>query len=196
MTFNVGVPNGNQSPGVFPVQNNTNFQRLKEIINADHNFTDSAAVNQGAHKQVGLINRDTPVGLPGINGVLYSKEVAGITQLFFFNGPNDYQITPTFSQNAPTKITGTVTLNAGQMSPNLYSIPPNTQGTVFYNYIGTNLFKYYMFYRSANDLASANSILIQGSDSPTINTTSSELKVINSSATTRTIGYWINTVSF
>lgn len=95
MTFNITVPNAAQSPGLFPSQNNNNFQRLKDIINNDHNFTDSASAGQGIHKQCTFINRATPVGLPAGNGVLYSQaDGTGASQLRWYNGASDLPITP------------------------------------------------------------------------------------------------------
>lgn len=94
MTFSTIVPNASQSPGLFPAQNNTNFTRLKSIIDADHLFTDTSATNQGAHRQVTFINRAVPVGLPiGTNAILYTaNDSGGIPQLNFYNGTN-YQLT-------------------------------------------------------------------------------------------------------
>lgn len=98
MTFTIIAPNANQSPGLFPAQNNTNFRRLKDIINADHNFTDSTATNQGAHKKVSLINVDPdnpPSGLPGYNGIFYSRaNPDNSAQLWWYNGVSRKQLTP------------------------------------------------------------------------------------------------------
>lgn len=95
MTFSIVVPNASQSPGLFPAQNNTNYQRLKDIINNDHNFTDSASAGQGIHKQATFINRATPVGLPAGNGILYSQaDTTGASQLNWYNGSTNIQLTP------------------------------------------------------------------------------------------------------
>lgn len=113
MTFTIIAPNANQSPGLFPAQNNTNFQRLKDIINAEHNFTDSTATNQGVHKQVSYINRSDPAALPGINSILYAKaDSLGASQLWFYNGANRYQLTPP-NVVAPYKIVSTNLLISG-----------------------------------------------------------------------------------
>ena len=96
MTFNIVVPNAGQSPGVFPAQNNTNFSRLKTIINADHNFTDSIAASEGAHKKATFINLSPqPIGFPaGTNGILYSfPDSDGASQLRWYNGASDQQVT-------------------------------------------------------------------------------------------------------
>jgi hypothetical protein len=95
MTFSINVPNAAQSPGLFPAQNNTNFLRLRDIINNDHNFTNSAAAAQGIHKQVTLINRSTPVGLTAGNAIVYTKpDIFGATQLWLYNGATNQQLTP------------------------------------------------------------------------------------------------------
>jgi len=94
MTFSIIVPNANQSPGLFPTQNNTNFQRIKDIVNNDHNWTNSSSASQGIHKQCTFINRTTPVGLPAGNGVLYSQaDTTGASQLRWYNGASDVQVT-------------------------------------------------------------------------------------------------------
>lgn len=73
MTFDANVPNGGQSPGLFPTQANTNFARLKTLINAEHVFNDTAGVTDGVHKQMTTINRSDPVSLPaGTNFMFYS----------------------------------------------------------------------------------------------------------------------------
>lgn len=95
MSFNIIVPNQGNSPGIFPAQNNENFRRLKAIINAEHDFTDSTSLSQGIHKQCTFINRATPVGLPAGNGVLYSQaDGSGASQLHWYNGASDVTITP------------------------------------------------------------------------------------------------------
>lgn len=74
MTFDANVPNGGQSPGLFPTQANTNFARLKTLINAEHVFNDTAAVNDGVHRQMTLVDRTNPVSLPaGTNMMMYSN---------------------------------------------------------------------------------------------------------------------------
>lgn len=93
MTFNTNVPNAGQSPGLFPPQNNTNFDRLKVIINNDHVFNDTSPLptldTDGRHRQVTLISRSDPGGfLPaGTNGIIYSKlGASGSSSPWWFNG--------------------------------------------------------------------------------------------------------------
>src|SRR6516225_3709628 len=164
MTFSIIVPNATQSPGLFPAQNNTNFQRLKDIINNDHNFTDSTSLGQGIHKQCTMINRDTPVGLPAGNGILYSQaDGVGASQLHWYNGASDVTLTPPIV-NAPLKVTGSVVLAGNATSSSVYTVPPNSQGTICVNYISPagNFYRLYMFYRSSTSSVGAQLIL----DSP------------------------------
>lgn len=93
MTFSINVPNAADSPAIFPAQNNDNFRRIRDIVNNDHNWTDSAAAGQGIHKQVTLINRSTPMGLPAGNGILYSQaDNLGLAQLFWYNGTTNINL--------------------------------------------------------------------------------------------------------
>ncbi len=96
MTYNPSVPNAAQSPGLFPAQNNTNFTRLKTIINADHVFNDTAAADDGVHRQMTMVARTTPVALPaGTNAIAYTKiDGLGRAQLRYYNGVTDVAITP------------------------------------------------------------------------------------------------------
>ncbi len=79
MTYSTAVPDQNASPGLFPAQGVTNFTRLKTIIDADHKFNDTAAVDDGFHERVSLINQPGP-GHPtipaGANALLYSLNVS------------------------------------------------------------------------------------------------------------------------
>ena len=102
MTYNPSVPNAAQSPGLFPPQNSTNFARLKTIINADHVFNDTAQATDGVHRQVTMIARAQPVALPaGTNAILYTKiDSLGASQLNFWNGALNFQITPQVSIRA------------------------------------------------------------------------------------------------
>ena len=125
MTFNPSVPNAAQSPGLFPPQNSTNFTRLKNIINADHVFNDSAQASDGFHRQVHMFSRAIPVTLDGANSILYSwVDGLGQSQLKFYNGVVDYTITPTF-----TVLSGTVTVSSSFAT--IVAIPANVFGEVY-----------------------------------------------------------------
>ncbi len=102
MSFDPSVPNSAQSPSLFPTQNNNNNTRLKTIINADHVFNDSAQATDGYHRQMTLLARATVVALPsGSNAVLYvALDSLSRAQLYFYNGLNNVQITPTLAIRA------------------------------------------------------------------------------------------------
>ena len=124
MTFNVIVPNAGQSPGVFPAQNNTNFDRLKDIINQEHNFLDTEPVppeSQGIHKQCTFINRTNPVTFPGGNGVLYSQfDANNESQLRWYNGTVAAGEQITGGSNLLA--TGTITVATNSVAT-MYTIP-------------------------------------------------------------------------
>lgn len=194
MTFDPNIPNAGQSPGLFPPQNNTNFARLKTIINADHVFNDTAQSTDGFHRQATMIARAQPVALPtGSNAILYSwLDGAGQTQLRFYNGANDFQLTPQIA--APTKVTGSVALAGNATSGTIYTIPNNSFGTIFVNYISPagNFYRYYMFYKSGNAFVDAT--LIRDSDNsskPNISISGSNIRVVNGNSAARTVGYYI-----
>lgn len=86
MTFNANVPNASQSPGLFPAQANTNFSRLRTIINRDHVFNNTTDATDGIHKQVTMRSRSTPSSLPAGNGILYSQTFDGANEVFWYNG--------------------------------------------------------------------------------------------------------------
>ena len=126
MTFDPNVPNASQSPGLFPPQNNTNFARLKTIIAGDHVFNDTTQTSDGFHNQVHMFVRASPSTLDGANSILYSwVDANSQTQLRFYNGAFDYQITP-----IDTVLTGTVTINSSTFT-NIVAVPANVFGDVY-----------------------------------------------------------------
>lgn len=151
MTFNVNVPNQSQSPGLFPAQNNTNFNRIKLNIDSNHFFLDTAGATQGYHKKVSLINLSaTPVGLDSASAILYSLTDGSASQLHYYNGGADYQLTPP-DQVSPIRFVTAIPLAANQTldayaaQPFLWAgtawgITQNTNHYVLYNIIrsGTN----------------------------------------------------------
>ncbi len=97
MSYNVIVPSAGASPGVFPGQNNANFQRLLDIINAEHNFTTGSSDTQGIHRRVTLISYPTgqPPSVTVGNGILYTiADVNNIAQLHWLSNGGDVQLTP------------------------------------------------------------------------------------------------------
>ncbi len=124
MTFDTTVPNASQSPGIFPAQNNTNFVRLKTLINSDHVFNDTAQATDGVHRQVTLIDRAIPTTLPlGTNSVLYSFLASdSSSDLWFFNGTLNNQVNWRSLQ-------GTCTMSS--TFSNVVDIPPNCYGVIY-----------------------------------------------------------------
>jgi len=103
MTFDPSVPNPAQSPSLFPAQNNTNFTRLKTIINHDHVFNDTENVNtDGIHKQVTMLARAHPAVLPTDTDAILYTALDSLTraQLYYYNGGVSVQVTPTMSIRA------------------------------------------------------------------------------------------------
>ena len=144
-TYDVNAPNANQSPSLFPAQANGNFTRLKQIINVEHNFTDSMTNTQGVHKQITFINRtDLNPGFGDANAVLYTKfDANNASQLFYFNGVLRQQLTPQ-GIVAPISLIFTNTLAAGA-SIMVYANPGfdwNGVGSAVFN--GANYSFYYL----------------------------------------------------
>lgn len=165
-TYDVNAPNANQSPSLFPAQANGNFTRLKQIIDVEHNFTDSDTPSQGLHKQITFINRTGDPLFPGGNAVLYTELVNGASQLFYFNGNIRQQLTPA-GIPAPYSIIATVTLAAGA-SVIVYPIPsPNFD----YNGIGTAVFQggiYSFYYLNKYQGTTDKQIVTLGAGAPTL----------------------------
>lgn len=116
MTFNNLIPQAADSPGIFPAQSQVNFTRLKTIIDADHQFNDTAATNDGYHNLIHMIPQAPTGALAGI-GRLYPKISSGVVQLFYMDDSGtEYQITPQYI-TSPIRITGTGVLPAVTPGP-------------------------------------------------------------------------------
>jgi hypothetical protein len=194
MTFDPNIPNAGQSPQLFPPQSNSNFTRLKTIINADHIFNDTAQATDGYHRQCTMIVRAQPMSLPtGSNAVLYSwLDTSGQSQLRYYNGADDYQVTP--FADAPVKVTGSVALAGNATSGTVYTIPNNTYGTIFVNYISPsgNFYRLYFFYKSGStDIGSGIMQESSNSSRPAIAISGSTIQIVNGNSSARTVGYYI-----
>ncbi len=197
MTFDPNVPNAGQSPGLFPPQNNTNFARLKTIINADHVFNDTAQTTDGVHRQCTMIARAQPVGLPtGTNAILYSWiDANGASQLRYYNGATDTQITPFATPVA--KITGSVALAGNATSGTVWTIPSNTFAWVFVNYISPagNFFRLYYIYNSAGFVFGDVLRDSDNSGKPAVSFSGANMRVVNGNSSARTVGYYVMAAS-
>lgn len=198
MTFDPNVPNASQSPGLFPTQNNTNYARLKTIINADHVFNDTAQSTDGVHRQCTMIARAQPVGLPtGTNSILYSWiDANGAAQLRFYNGATDTQITPLAA--AVTRITGTVALAGNATSGTVWTIPANTFAWVFVNYVNPagNFWRLYYVYCSGPGYVAGDILKDSPNTSrPAINFSGNNMRVVNGNSNARTVAYYVMAAS-
>ncbi|MFI0477779.1 MAG: hypothetical protein ACH349_01450 [Candidatus Rhabdochlamydia sp.] len=192
MTFNAAVPLNGDSPATFPAQNQTNMARLQTLLGADHQFNLSAAADDGYHNVVHL-TQQAPSGALAATGRLYVKSAGGAICLFYMDDAGlEYQITPV--SLAPTKVTGSVALAGSAISGTVYTIPDNSQGTIFVNYIvpAGNFYNYYLFYKSGSVLVDTN-ILDSSSNSnrPEISISGSNIRVVNGNTSASTVGYYI-----
>lgn len=188
MTFDPNSPNAAQSPGLFPVQNNTNCARIKTIINADHVFNDTAQSTDGVHRQVTMIVRAQPVGLPGgTNSILYSWiDGQGQTQLRFYNGTTDIQLTPP-EELYPIRVVGSQSIGTGA-TVTVYADPGfRWAGTGWATVQNTDIFRFYNLLRSgANDIHELDSN--SGSVSrPTFTFSGNNLRITNNDSSTQVL---------
>jgi hypothetical protein len=201
MTYIITTPNQSASPGIFPGMNNTNFQRLRDIINSNHNFVDTdPGMNpntQGYHNRVSFINI---VGLPTLNSadsVLYSQlDGNGVSQLNFLNSAGNVVLTPP-SLTTPQKLTGTISLNSGQ-GMTVFPYPGyNWAGTGWAIIVGTKTFCYTDLVVSGNANGQQYFNNIDGNSSGGLNRPSivitnagvpyGDLGIVNNDSSTRTI---------
>lgn len=192
MTFNAAVPLNSDSPSIFPTQNQTNMARLQTIIGADHQFNLSAAADDGYHNLIHL-TQQAPSGALAATGRLYAKSASGAINLFYMDDAGlEYQITPI--SLAPTRVTGSVALAGSATSGTVYTMPNNSQATIFVNYIvpSGNFYRYYLVYKSGNTFV--DSVVMESSpnsDRPSISISGSNIRVRNGNSSARTIGYYI-----
>jgi hypothetical protein len=198
MTFNPAVPLNSDSPGIYPAQNQVNMARLQTIISADHQFNLTAAANDGYHNLIHL-TQQAPAGALAATGRVYAKTVSGLVQLFYMDDAGtEYQITPASAGPTPTKVTGSVALAGNATSGTIYTIPNNSQGTIFVNYIvpAGNFYRYYLFYKSGGSFVDAGLVLASSNTSrPDISISGSNIRVVNGNSSARTVAYYINVVS-
>lgn len=163
MTFSIIVPNASQSPGLFPSQNNTNFQRIKDIVNAEHNFADSSSLSQGMHKQCTMINRAVPVGLTAGNGILYSNNDTGASELYWFNGSKNVQITPATGQLA----SGTIAID-NVSNADIFEVPQSSFGYLYLWIDNVNTIALSFWSSSATNVTLTRASMIDGQSSTSI----------------------------
>jgi hypothetical protein len=193
MTFNASVPLSSDSPSIFPPQNQGNMARLQTLFSGDHQFNLTAAANDGYHNLIHM-TLQAPTGVLASTGRLYVKTATSVVQLYYMDSAGiEYQITPIAA--APTKITGSVALAGSATSGTVYTIPDNSQGTIFVNYITPNagdFYRYYLFYKSGTTFTER--VLLAASSNtsrPDISISSSNIRIVNGNSSARTVGYYI-----
>lgn len=172
------------------------MSRLQTILGADHQFNLTAAADDGYHNIVHL-TQQAPSGALAAIGRVYAKSAGGAINLFYMDDAGlEYQITPV--SIAPTRVTGSVALAGNATSGTVYTIPNNSQGTIFVNYItpSGNFYRYYLFYKSGNTFVDAR--LIEDSPNtsrPNISFSGSDIRIVNGNSSARTVGYYIMVAS-
>lgn len=124
MTFDPNIPNSGQSPSMFPAQSIANFTRLQTIINSEHVFNDTAAADDGIHRQTTFVNRANPSSVPaGGNSVVYGKAASdAVNELWFYDAIGAKQLN--WRQASGTHVITT-------SMTNIITIPANAYGYIF-----------------------------------------------------------------
>ncbi len=192
MTFDPNVPNAAQTPGLFPGQNNTNFGRIKTIVNKDHVFNDTAQTTDGVHRQVTMIVHAaaTPGDLPaGTNAMLYSwLDANSQAQLRYYNGVGDFQLTPP-DQLYPIRVTGAASITTGATAV-AYADPGFLWSGTGYSYIhGNNIFYYSSLMRSGSNAVVIITTNTGSISRPTFEFSGNNLLIRNNSNSTQICGW-------
>lgn len=126
MTFTITVPVTGQSPGAFPAQAHTNWQRIRENIQGDHEFNNTSAVTEGKHKKVTFINQASAPAISGGNSIMWGKVSAfdGVNEVWFNNGTVTQQLNW-------RERTGTVTFLSAATLTVISGIPTNSYGDIY-----------------------------------------------------------------
>lgn len=140
MTFDPNIPRNLDSPGVFPPQCRTNWNRIEANVVKDHVFNYTLQDTDGYHKKLTLINVDTqPSGsLPnGSNGIFYSfPDNNSRNQLYYYNGNDTFKITPPFLVSVNFDGTGAISsTQTVRASYNVTDVFKNGTGDYTINFI-------------------------------------------------------------
>lgn len=128
MTYDPAVPQSSESPSVFPGQGQANFGRLKTIIEADHQFNNTAQANDGYHNVIHE-TLQTPSGVLASTGRLYANTIAGRVHQFYMDDQGtSYQITPTLPIRAAVNFNGIPAIPTIRSSYNVTSVTKNSTG--------------------------------------------------------------------
>ena len=131
MTFDPLIPLSSDSPSIFPAQSQGNFTRLQTIVGADHQFTLSAAANDGYHNLVHL-TQQAPAGALASTGRLYAKSSASRIHQFYMDDTGaEYQMSPSMPIRAAVNFDGTGAVGAQTLRSqyNVTSVTKTATGT-------------------------------------------------------------------
>lgn len=181
--YNPSIPQGGDNLSTSQAQMLNNFTQLNTIFAFDHyTWNDPTSADRGFHKQITFPVTRTDPALTGTQGMLYTKTVSGLAQLFFANSAGVAAVSGitgvisqngsltfpnglvfkwgAFSMGAGVTSSGDISFAGGQFPSNLFSIlisgsTANSGNTAGVNLAQTNLIKFQAF-RSASP-ASASS---------------------------------------
>jgi hypothetical protein len=142
------------------------------IILVDHLATgdNGTSTSDGFHKQVSLLNRATPANLTNAvnaqasNGIVYSQnDSVGNAQLHFYNGINDFQLSPFFPMRiavnfSTTGANGAQTING--TSFNVANVTRTSQGMYTVNF--TNATPSNNYYLTVTGMGTAATLTLWG----------------------------------
>lgn len=111
MTYNPNIPATSDNLSTSQGQMLSNFSQLNTIFDHNHFTWDNAtSANRGLHRKVDFpVVQGSDPSPTGAAGVVYSKALSGLTQLFFANASQVTQLTGTNSIGA----SGSVTIQGG-----------------------------------------------------------------------------------
>lgn len=89
MTFNPNIPQPNDLISDSQAQLQTNFSQSNSIFNFDHvTFDDATSINRGKHRHSTYIEQAVDPTTLANEMAVYSKDVAGLSRLFYRNESN------------------------------------------------------------------------------------------------------------
>lgn len=197
MSFAVIVPNTNESPGAFPTQANNNFQRIFDVVNAEHIFNTTAQSTDGCHKVVSLLSQGSDPAIPiGMNGIFFAKVFTvadgGNNQIeLYWRNVNRVQRVTALEFSTPVRLVGTSSFNPGE-TKTIFADPGYNYTGMSWGFVTANVCyrMYNTFKATANgsvvELASANTT---GITRPSISYSGTNLQMTNNDASVRSLTY-------
>lgn len=123
MTFNPNIPQPNDLISDSQAQLQTNFSQSNSIFNFDHvTFDDATSINRGKHRHSTYIEQLVDPTTLANEMAVYSKDVGGLSRLFYRNESNGSVIPltgfdPTSGGNGRVFLPGGIIMMWGQFSP-------------------------------------------------------------------------------